>query len=369
MIAAKGRQSFVRHPAIALLVVNVVLFSLVAVAAEIALRISIRYNPGYYIAVAGDSRELIYPYGTIYMNSDGFSDKEFDLDNPNRIGHFGDSVTYGTGAGYGYRVSELLEEAYPEYEHMNFGGLDLSANAASISYFARLVERYELEKAIYLFNLNDILTDHAVAGTEKTRITHAVGWVREYLDWMRGKSYLYTYLRNLAKSSLAVSGTGWRGYPAYEFFPTKNEDVVRDTAERINLLSRRMNELNVEFTLVLLPYEMQISKEAAEKYASLGVLWEDGFLDGSTQRMLAKYIDEDVRVIDAYDSLVDRASPEVSRESNRLGEYFVYDKGDKLDWNHPNRSGHRKIANYLIEKEIFGPLQARGNGRTRDERR
>lgn len=369
MIAAKGRQPFVRHPAIALLFVNVALFALVATAAEIFLRISIRYNPGYYIAVAGNSRELIYPYGTIYMNSAGFSDKEFDLDNPNRIGHFGDSVTYGTGAGYGYRVSELLEEAYPEYEHMNFGGLDLSANSASISYFAMLVQKYELEKAIYLFNLNDILTDRAVAGTEKTRITHAVGWIREYFDWLRGKSYLYTYLRNLAKSSLAVAGTGWRGYPAYEFFPTKHEDVLRETAERINDLSRRMKDLNVDFTLVLLPYEMQISKEAAEKYASLGVHWEDGFLDGTTQEMLAKYIDEDVRVIDAYDSLVDPAAPDASRESNRLGEYFVYDKGDKLDWNHPNRAGHRKIANYLIRKEIFGPLQGKGDARSRDESR
>lgn len=368
-MVAKGKPWFVRHPAIALLGFNVALFLLVAIVAEIALRISIPYNPGYYIAVKGNSQELIYPYGTIYMNSDGFSDKEFDLENPNRIGYFGDSVTYGTGAGFGYRITELLEEAYPDYEHMNFGGLDLSASAASISFFVKLAKRYELDKAIYLFNLNDILTDQAVAGTEKTKVTHAIDWIRHYLDWLRGKSYVYTYLRNLAKSSLAVSGTGWLGYPAYEFHPSEHEEVLRETAERIDLLAQQMRELNVEFSVVLLPYEMQISTEAAEKYASLGVAWEDGFLDGKTQKMLATFIDGDVRVLDAYDSFVDPAAPERSREANRLGEYFVYDKGDKLDWNHPNRAGHRKIADYLIRNEIFGPLRDDGEGRARDEGR
>lgn len=369
MMAAKSGAWFVRHPAIALLLLNVSFFALAAIVAEIVLRISIPFNPGYYIAVAGSSQELIYPYGTIYVNSDGFSDKEFDLGNPNRIGYFGDSVTYGTGAGFGYRLTELLEEVYPAYEHMNFGGLDLSANAASISYFAELAERYELDKAIYLLNLNDILTDRAVAGTEKTAVTHAVGWMRENLDWLRGKSYVYTYLRNLAKSSLAVGGTGWLGYPTYEFYPTEHEAVLRETAERVDLLAELMEQLGVEFTVVLLPYEMQISREAAEKYASLGVAWEDGFLEGKTQRLLAQLVDEDIRVLDAYDSLVDPLEPEKSRATNRLGEYFVYDKGDKLDWNHPNRAGHRKIADYLIRNEIFGPIEDRARAQASNEGR
>ena len=32
---------------------------------------------------------------------------------------------------------------------------------------------------------------------------------------------------------------------------------------------------------------------------------------------------------------------------------FVYDKGDKLDWNHPNRAGHRLIADYVQELGIL----------------
>jgi len=355
-----------RHRVLALLLFNLALFALLVLMAEIVLRISIPYNPGYYIAVAGNSQELVYPYGTIYMNSHGFSDKEFDLDNPKRIGYFGDSVAYGTGAGFGYRVTELLESAYPDYEHMNFGGLDLSANAKSISYFVQLARKFELEKAIYLFNLNDILTDQAVQGIESTPVSHAVGWIREYLDWLRGKSYVYTYLRNLVKSTLAVRGTGWRGYTAYEFHPSQHDDVLRETANRISVLAGHMKDLGVEFTVVLLPYEMQISSEAAETYASLGVEWEDGFLDAETQQVIAGYMDDDIRVLDSYDALVDLENPEASKQRNRLGEFFVYDRGDKLDWNHPNRAGHRKIADYLIRNEVFGPTSAGGEALARD---
>ncbi len=353
---------FARHPMLALLGVNLAVFAVVVLVAEIGLRISISYNPGYYMSVKGESNELVFPYGTIYMNSDGFSDKEFDLSNPRRIGHFGDSVTFGTGAGYGYRVSELLEAAYPDYEHLNFGGVDLSASDSSIDYFTRLADRYELEKALYLFNLNDILTDQAVSGDEKTTVTYGIDFLRDHLDWLRGKSYVYTWLRNAVKSTLAVSGTGWRGYVAFEFQPKAHAAVVQETAERINELGARMEARGIELVVVLLPYEMQISSEAEARYGELGVTWEEGFIEGSTQAALARHLSPDFRVIDARAALVDPADPEGSRARNGLGEFFVYDKGDKLDWNHPNRAGHRRIADFLIREQVFGPPAGSADG-------
>ncbi len=354
-MVATDRPWFARHPLVALLAVNVGIFVVLFVSAEIALRVLIPYNPGYYMSVKGESDELVFPYGTIYMNSDGFSDKEFDLSNPRRIGHVGDSVTFGTGAGYGHRVSEHLEAAYPEYEHMNFGGVDLSASASSMAYFERLATRYDLEKVIYLFNLNDILPDQAVSGESKTTVTHGIGFLRRNLDWLRGKSYVYTWLRNLVKSALAVGGTGWRGYAAFEFAPSEHDAVFRETASRINQLGNRLDELGVELVVVLLPYEMQISSDAAETYGELGVEWEDGFLTGRSQAVLEIYLDPQLRTIDAMGAFVDASSADASRAANGLGEFFVYDKGDKLDWNHPNRQGHRKIADFLIREEVFGP--------------
>ena len=37
------------------------------------------------------------------------------------------------------------------------------------------------------------------------------------------------------------------------------------------------------------------------------------------------------------------------RASIAVGEYFVFNKGDALDWVHPNRDGHRLVAEYLLK--------------------
>ena len=66
-------------------------------------------------------------------------------------------------------------------------------------------------------------------------------------------------------------------------------------------------------------------------------------------------LDPDVRHFDAYYAFVDPDHVAEARAANGLGQYFVYDRGDKLDWNHPNRAGHRAIANYLASQGIFGP--------------
>ena len=47
-----------------------------------------------------------------------------------------------------------------------------------------------------------------------------------------------------------------------------------------------------------------------------------------------------------------------SRLRNGVGEYFVYNKGDKLDWNHPNRDGHRAIAEYLTSIDLLARPRA-----------
>jgi lysophospholipase L1-like esterase len=99
---------------------------------------------------------------------------------------------------------------------------------------------------------------------------------------------------------------------------------------------------------------MQISREAELRYAELGVQWGDGFIGGETQRRIIAALDPDLRSYDAYEAFVDRGALKKARSGNGLGEYFVYNKGDKLDWNHPNRSGHRAIAEWLIRVDVLG---------------
>lgn len=342
---------FVRRPMLALLVINVAFFAFVLLVAEIGLRMFITYNPGFYTSVRATDTELHHPYGIIKINSHGYPDDEFELSKPRRVGYFGDSVTYGVGAGYPYRVSELLEAEYPGYEHLNLGGIGLSVSMAEIGHAQRLAQEFGLTDAVYLFNLNDILPDQAFSGELQPTSLKLRDHVVNYFDWLRGRSYVYTWLRKTAKTILAGQGVGFHGYSAYELNPVEHEAVLAETADRINHFRDVMAESGVELTVVILPYEMQISDEAAEAYQAAGIEWEDGFLERGAQRVIMEHFAPDLPVIDAYWAFIeDPAKPESSRGANGLGEYFVYNKGDTLDWNHPNRAGHKRIADYLIRE-------------------
>lgn len=356
-----------RHPGLALLAVNAVLFLGCALLAEVFLRLWVPYNPGYYVAVRGTSQEVEYPYGTIKINRDGFADVEFDLTHPRQVGYFGDSVTYGVGAGYGYRFSDLLREAYPDYDHLNLGGIGLSVSQDAIDRALELAERYGLDTAIYFMNLNDIVPDEAVAPQQENAVVEEAPWTRRALawlaghaDWLRGKSYLYTALRTFAKNQLEARGVGFHGYQAFELEPEAQRAIVLETARRVVQFHDQLAAHGVELIVVLLPYEMQISDEAAQVYQGHGIHWEPGFLEGSTQRILAETLAPHLRVVDLMPAFVDPADPAGSRAANGVGEYFVYDRGDKLDWNHPNREGHRLIAEYLERVELLGPTDTSG---------
>ncbi len=355
-----------RHPILVLLAVNAMLFVGSALVAEVFLRFYVPYNPGYYVAVQGNSQEVEYPYGTIKINRDGFADIDWDLGASRHVGYFGDSVTYGVGAGYGYRFTDLLREAYPELTHLNLGGIGLSVSQETIDQSIELSERYDLDTAVYFLNMNDIVPDASVAPPDAnadvadTPWTYdGANWLRNHADWLRGKSYLYSWLRTVVKNQLEARGVGFHGFKAYEMQPTAERAVLLETAHRIEQFHDQLAQHGTELIVVLVPYEMQISEEAARVYRAQGIPWEDDFIGGATQKILTQELGSRMRVIDLLPAFVDPQHPEASRAENGVGEYFVYNRGDKLDWNHPNRAGHRVIADYLTRVELLGPTQAR----------
>ena len=228
---------FRRHPTISLLAFNAFLFGLLLLIGEVFLRFSITHEPGYYMSVSGTSQELEYPYGIIKINSDGFPDTEFDLTKDRRIGYYGDSVTYGVGAGYGYRVSDLLEKRYPEWSHLNFGGIGLSIGDGDIDFCVGLAKKYGLTEMVYLLNMNDILPDQVASGEVQTVVGSFRSNFLDKVDWLRGRSYAYTWFRNKVRDYMASRGTGFHGYPTYELFPSEHEDVIAQTTARVNRLS------------------------------------------------------------------------------------------------------------------------------------
>lgn len=357
-------------------VILVNLVSILAVLAvfEIGTRIVIGYYPGYYTGVRTSSSCLNYPYGDVCLNSQGYPDDEFNLDSGKpRVGYFGDSICYGVGAGRGHRITDLLKQKYPDHEHFNFCYLGENVlNEVTLTEVKRIARRYKLSHAVYLMNLNDIAplvaemesgeqqaargkageARAATGGSKRTaesepmlvRIKKTMAPVDELL---RGRSYLYTAIRNLIKERLTVAGYEASGYKAIELFPRANDKAFKYAGARIDALNGQLSEQSIHLTVVVLPYEMQVSGDAAAQYQRMNIAWEAGFTAGEAQKTLMRHVGKQVRVIDAYHAF------DTVREGAKVGEYFVYDKGDKIDWNHPNRAGHRLIADYLIRQPLF----------------
>jgi len=340
-----------RHPVLTLVVLNFILLLVIAIIFELVLRFSfINYRIDFY---SGTKKEGVieYPYGTMIINSLGHADEEFDLsDTRPRIGYFGDSVNYGVGAGYPYRFSDLNKAVLLDYAHWNIGGgLDSSLAENSIG---RMSSKYDLDYAVYLLNLNDIASpvaqyaDAILTGEradKKDLAEKALIQAKDFMsffDGLRGRSYLYSYLRFNIKNLTQRAGFEASGYRAYELWPEENRAVFEVFTSQLNGIYDALAAENITLCVVLLPYEMQISSDAERVYEDMGFTWEDGFAEGSPQALLKEML----KFPSVYDPI-----PMFDRDSAEIGEYYVYDKGDKIDWNHPNRKGHAIISEGFLQ--------------------
>jgi hypothetical protein len=179
-------------------------------------------------------------------------------------------------------------------------------------------------------------------------------FVLQRLDVLRSRSYLYNFLRLRVKNLLVLRGFEASGFQAVELEPGRHGDVFDLTATRVNEAARLLQEAGVRFCVLILPYEMQISSQAESVYRKIGVRWEDGFVEGSPQRAITRRLSQGIEWLDARAAFLDPDDPETGRAANELGRYFVHDRGDKIDWNHPTRAGHRRIAELVLERGFCG---------------
>lgn len=322
-------------------------------ATEGVLRVFVSSDPAFYVAFSDPEpgSAVRYPYGEIYYNHDGFADGEFEpVKSKPRVGYLGDSVCFGVGAGYGYRVSEVMEDAYPGYEHMNLSGglgggtMQVGEKALAFS------ERYGLDAVVYMMNLNDIRPDGQGEDLENLRQNPVFNAV----EWLRGRVYLYTYARQILKGLR----TPKEGAVVYELYPEAHAAVIETTARNVADIGEQLAERGVRFVVLILPYEMQISAEAAEVYAATGREWEDSFITGATQQALMSAMEgtDGMFVFDGLDAFLGPDRDPAMRERFGVGEAFVYNLGERMDWNHPNRTGHRVLAEGLAASGVLDGL-------------
>lgn len=348
-------STFDRRPILTISMILLILLIIIIVIGEIVCRNIIDYDLDYYTSVKEPKpgTKLVKPYGVHHFNSFGYSDDEFDLKDPRpRIGYLGDSVAYGIGAGQGYRISDLLKKKLPAYQHFNLSFMEYGVQ--DIERVIAHTKPFELDRLIYIMNLNDILPYIEDKDDTQSALRLARGLAYKSIDVLRGKSYFYNYLRTAFKNFLFRMGFESHGFKAFGLFPEEHKDVIQATTLRIKRLNGTLKDHGIRLCVLISPYEMQISKSAEDKYRALGIKWAKSFINGGTQKNILRLLENDMEVLDAYYAFVDPEDVEVSRRQNQLGQYFVYNKGDKLDWNHPNREGHRKIAGYVMDTGFCG---------------
>lgn len=339
---------FERRPKLVACFVVLVLLAIVLVIAEVSLRLFGSVNVHYY---TGYTKPGIheYPYGYVPINHVGNPDEEFALiPGERRVGYFGDSIAYGVGTGYGYRVPDLLQAQFPGMRHWVFAQVGAVLAKEDLT---KEIERWQLSSAIYLMNLNDIMPDQSASGASQNAGSSLVVRARSGLlgridESLRGTSYVYTYLRLGLKNAMQRAGYEAHGDVAYELWPSRYPSIFKQTADRIIEQAKVVTSRGARFCVLLLPYEMQISTDAEKKYSSMGFSWETGFVQGSAQdEIVSELRSANVNVFDLREAF--------RGQQLLVGRTFVYDKGDKVDWNHPNRVGHALIARWLAGNAEF----------------
>ena len=161
-------------------------------------------------------------------------------------------------------------------------------------------------------------------------------------------SNLKTYFKNQSgkkdnENQFVKAGYEASGFEAIELFPEKNEKNLIAASEKIDQWLNDTKKKGFKSCVVILPYEMQISQNAAEYYQSIDIKFEKKFINFSTQNRIKKNLKNS-----EYFFIIDRAG----FEEKNIGHYFVFDKGDKIDFNHPNREGHLSIAKEIFNKKV-----------------
>lgn len=325
---------------------NIIVFLILLGLCEITTRLLIDFEVNYYAAPQKvyDRKFNRHPYGIIPINSNGYFDNEWD--NPkikHRKAYLGDSVNYGVGAGYPYRITEYLDKLKENIEHINLSeGIGWTLNTNSLNKLLNTKNKFNIDSYVYLMNLNDIAP--IANNNNNTKLKKIKKLIRPLDNIFRGNSYFYTYTRFQFKLFFSKHlGYEASGYKSIELAPEKYDNDLKLAAKKLAKFSNSINKF-LKFCIIILPYEMQISKDAANYYKNIGVSFSKKFLDFETQKIIQnefqKYSTHELNYIGR------------SFTEDKVGKFFVFDKGDKIDFNHPNRLGHKILAKEIFNKQI-----------------
>jgi lysophospholipase L1-like esterase len=291
----------------------------------------------------------------VTINSRGWRDTEHVLKKPanlQRIMVVGDSVTFGYGVELEDMFSKVLEREVNRngprrYQVMTFGGAGGNTNTQK-KIIADNVPLYKPDLVILAFNLNDILPSRSkkqtrLSESSRDSLVRSMNRLRRKLDaTFRGRSHLYFLLRERTKVLLrgfGIASPAMVPLPAFELESDYAASAWRDTSETLLEIAGALRKQKIPLLLVILPLDIQMSLEVAAMYrAQFGFRFSDSLIEGMPQRTIAAFARR--HAIECMDLL-----PAFRRHSEENRFFRVH--GGVVDWNHPNRTGHRIIGEEL----------------------
>jgi hypothetical protein len=163
----------------------------------------------------------------------------------------GDSVAFGVGIRTEDTFAYKLQDYYSNICILNSSvvGANILDHYETIKYFT--AKKTDIEKIIMFYSLNDIYT-------RETAIMSRGNIFKRFSSWLSVKSRLYVFL----KSFLSDRSRANFLYD-FSFYKKDNPDFIK-TCETLKNINKLCLEKKIDFTIFLLPYEMQL-REKDEK--------------------------------------------------------------------------------------------------------
>jgi lysophospholipase L1-like esterase len=239
----------------------------------------------------------------------------------------GDSVTFGVGVETKDTYAQLLQDDHPEARVWNTAVIGYDArNYRDVFYYLMADEKRlpNLKRVLLFFCLNDVDLD-ADLETALGKRPSKPQLAESVLSFLRQNSKLYILTKNTFSDRSKFYFT--QDYQLY----AGGSDNFTETVNILGEISGYLRDRNIDFTVVILPYEYQLRERNEQNLLP-------------QKRLAASLAEKSISYIDAYDYF--------ARQGDAKADYLYADFG------HFSKKGQRVVFNFLKERLNASPTTA-----------
>lgn len=174
----------------------------------------------------------------------------------------GDSVLFGMGVEDSLTIAGRLRKAFPDVIILNSGVIGYNS-FSYVDVFNYWNKKTKISRVFLFYTINDVLQDYE---------TQRISFFHDICGFLRGRSKLYIFIKNIISDRSKVYFTNDSGY--YR----EGNKLVQEALNNIEKIWGECKKNNIEFKIILLPYEYQLRETTNE-------IW-------TPQKLLIKHFNE-----------------------------------------------------------------------------